>query len=482
MKFSEVLKRKYRQVAENRILSSIFFDGYFCMGKIKNKECRKAPNIKQTYNREQTELKSNLKALRVAAVCDDMTWQNLKRECQIYSVTPNNWKAVLYESKPDVFFCESAWTGIKEQKYCWHGKIYRNKKLLFENRKDLLDILRFCKQNKIPTVFWNKEDPAFVDSERYDFTDTALKFDYIFTTAKECVDMYQKAGHVNVNVLPFGFSPYLFNPLNSFSKENQAVFAGSWYAEETKRCEDLCNMFDKVLGSQIPLTIYDRQTGTTKEGRNFPEKYQEYVKNALPFEELGKVLKKVKYAINVNTIQDSETMFARRVLEFMAMNTFVISNFSVGMKALFDDSVCFPEDSIPEEDLLQKCLKNLEYVFLYRTNEVLFTEAFHKAGILKKQAHPQIAVINIDTEMELDHYEYVFLHDGKSELPDFERMIPHFCYLPENCGIKMAKQNEFTIQTMENKQNTLFTKEMFLRMTKQPSLQIQQYNLGISTK
>ena len=482
MKFSEAVKRKYCRIAENRIMASAFFAGYFCMQKLINKECRKAPDKKQPYSKEQTDVKNNLKELCVAVICDDMTWQNLKSECQVHSVTPNNWLDIFYENKPDVFFCESTWTGVKEQNHCWHGKIYRNKKLLFENRKDLIKILQLCKQNGIPTVFWNKEDPAFVDSERYDFTDTALKFDYIFTTAKECVDLYKQSGHNNVNVLPFGFSPYLFNPLNSFPKENQAVFAGSWYAEETKRCEDLCNMFDKVLGSQIPLTIYDRQTGTTKEGRNFPEKYQEYVKNALPFEELGKVLKKFKYAINVNTIQDSETLFARRVLEFMAMNTFVISNFSVGMKALFDDSVCFPEDSIPEEDLLQKCLKNLEYVFLYRTNEVLFTEAFHKAGILKKQAHPQIAVINIDTEMEQDHYEYVFLHDGKSELPDFERMIPHFCYLPENCGIRVSKQKEFTIQEMVNKQNTLFKKDVFLKIAKQPNLQIQQYNLGISTK
>lgn len=484
MKFGEIVKRTYRNFAKNRIVASAFFKGYFIVQKIKNKECRKSFSKKLRYERRAEESKNDLKELRIATVCDDMTWQNLKQECQAYQITPNNWRTVFCEQQPDVFFCESAWVGIKEQGNCWHGKIYKNNRLLFENRKELLEILRFCKDNKIPTVFWNKEDPAFVDSETYDFKDTALKFDYIFTTAKECVEMYQKYGHNNVFVLPFGFSPYLFNPLNAYPKENVAVFAGSWYEEEHKRCKDLCNMFEKVLGNNVPLTIYDRQTGTTKEGRKFPKEYQPYVKPAVPFETLGEVLKKAKYAINVNTIQDSETMFARRVLEVMAMNTFVISNNSLGMQKLFAGTVCFPEDTLPNGNLTQACLKNLEYVFRYRTNKVLLTEAFCKVGVLQPAKPPQVTIVEINKQGEanIEDSDYVYLWDGTSLLPDFELMLPHFCYLQEDCGIRIVTENCFTIQETEVKENCLMEAELFRQLQQQPEQKMKLYMLGISTK
>jgi len=49
-------------------------------------------------------------------------------------------------------------------------------------------------------------------------------------------------------------------------------------------------------------------------------------------------------------------MFARRVMELMAMNTVVISNDSVGMRKLFQDSIWFAGEEICEEDLEEKCL------------------------------------------------------------------------------------------------------------------------------
>lgn len=482
MKLSELLKREYRKAADSRVTASCFFFGYFLVQKIRNRECRKSYK-KQIFEKRAIKVKESLDKLCVAAICDDMTWQNLKQECQAYSLTPHNWKSVFKDKQPDVFFCESAWVGIKEQGNCWHGKVYKNNRLLFENRKDLLEILQFCRQNKIPTVFWNKEDPAFFNSEKYDFKDTALQFDYIFTTAKECVEGYQAQGHAHVDVMPFGFSPYLFNPLNSFPKEEQAVFAGSWFGEEKERCKDLKAIFDEMIAKDITLVIYDRQTGNTKEGRSFPEQYQKYVHPAVPFEKLGQILKKSKYAINVNTIVTSETMFARRVLEFMAMNTVVISNHSLGMKQLFQDRVWFAGEAFSEESIEEKCLKNLEYVFTERTNRRLLTEAFEKVGVLKKSSPKRVAIFAKGIEQSnTEEYEYGFFWDGESSMPDFETLLPHFCYLPSGCGIKVSAGREFAIQENKDNTNVLFPKEVCCQLFAQPELSTQKYYLGVSTK
>jgi len=284
-----------------------------------------------------------------------------------------------------------------------------------------------------------------------------------------------------VDVLPFGFSPYLFNPLNCFPKEDLVVFAGSWYEEESDRCQDLSDMFDAVIERGIPLVIYDRQTGTTKEGRKFPEKYQKYVHSAIPFEELGTVLKKSKYAINVNTIVDSETMFARRVLEFMAMNTMVISNESIGMKKLFQDTVWFAKENVYEGNTLEKCKKNLDYVFIMRTNKKLFEEAFHKVGVLEKQKPKKVAILS-EGQKITSEYDYGFYWDGKSKIPDFEKLLPHFCYLPQNCGIKESAGNEFVIRKNADNKNTLFPKEMCRLLFEQPDVCTEKYYLGVSTK
>lgn len=482
MKTAEKIKSMYQKFAENRIIASVFFGGHFLAQKIQNVECRTNTRKITHCDEKQRSSKKNLNDLCVATICDDMTWQNLKQECQAYSLTPRNWKDIFEEKQPDVFLCESAWTGLKEQGSCWHGRIYKNNRLLFENRKNLLDILECCKVNNIPTIFWNKEDPTFFNSERYDFKDTALKFEYIFTTAKECVEEYQKLGHTKVDVLSFGFSPYLFNPLNSYPKEDKAVFAGSWFEEEKERCKDLTIIFDTVAESGILLEIYDRQTGTTKEGRRFPEKYQENVHPAVPFEKLGQVLKKSKYAINVNTVVNSETMFARRVLEFMAMNTMVISNESIGMKQLFEDRIWFAKEEFYAENLQEKCLKNLEYVFEKRTNQKLFSGAFQKVGVLAKQESAKVVIWPNQQEKVPAEFDYIFFWDEKTNIPDFGKMLPHFCYLPTKCGIKVSTENKFVIWENSDNVNVLFPKEMFSLILEHPEARTQKYYLGVSVK
>ena len=55
--------------------------------------------------------------------------------------------------------------------------------------------------------------------------------------------------------------------------------------------------------------------------------------------EIDKAYKGYEYGINLNTIKQSQSMFARRVYELMASNTAIISNFSRGLRTNFGDLI-----------------------------------------------------------------------------------------------------------------------------------------------
>ena len=87
------------------------------------------------------------------------------------------------------------------------------------------------------------------------------------------------------------------------------------------------------------LEIYDRNYGKNDPNYQFPAEYRPYIVGTLPFDQIDKAYKGYRYAINLNSIKQSQSMFARRVFELLASNTITISNFSRGLRLLFGDLV-----------------------------------------------------------------------------------------------------------------------------------------------
>jgi len=299
-----------------------------------------------------------------------MAWQNLSSEHAAVSITPHNWQEAFNNAQNfEFFFCEAAWTGTTN--HTWRGQVYKDGRVFYENRRELLKIISKCKANKIPTVFWAKEDPAYFQDATYNFTDTALKFDYILTTAEECISKYHALGHDQVYLWPFGFSPAIYYPPEDegHKRENMAVFAGSWYAYLPQRCNALARIFEMVLSANIPLRIYDRYRVGGRSSKPFPKQYQQYVNDSISYAALGEVYRNVKYAISVNTVCDSSTMFARRVYEAMACGAIVISNPSVGMHEQFDNNVWYESDDFAFDQIDAVRQRNIETVFANHTWE-----------------------------------------------------------------------------------------------------------------
>lgn len=278
--------------------------------------------------------------VRAAVICDDMTWASLQNTGHVVYLTPADWFEKLEEEKPDLLFCEATWSGLSSKDCCWEGRIIRDTGVWPENRFILKRILRYCKEAGIPTVFWNKEDPVS-DNERYHFTETALLFDHIFTTAQERIPVYEALGHKSVHLMMFGYSPELFPLLGPAKEPGTAVFFGGWYGRLPDRCEDTVRMLDWVLNMGLRLVIYDRQYGTDDPVRQFPERFRPYTRPGVPYKKISEELEAYQYLINLNSVKDSQTMFARRVFEGMASGRMILSNDSVGMRRLFPHTVWY---------------------------------------------------------------------------------------------------------------------------------------------
>jgi len=321
-----------------------------------------------------------IKDIKVAVVLDEFSYNCFKYEFNAIPIEPSNWLEIFETKKPDVFLCESAWSGIDSKLRPWKGQIYSSINFKYENRTVLLAILDYCKKHNIPTIFWNKEDPTHYHDKVCNFVDTAIKFDHIFTTSKECIQKYKEDyGHESVHLLMFAAQPKLFNPIDEQERSKDVIFAGSWYSQHSQRCKDMIQIFDKILDSGYNLKIYDRVYYTHKGDptRVFPEKYSEYVNPPVSFNQMGNVYKESEYAININTETESSTMFARRVFEIMLCNTLVLSNYSKGMQDLFGDDVIFLQGGDEKLDLSsteESRLNNLYNVLKNHTYSVRFKQ------------------------------------------------------------------------------------------------------------
>lgn len=324
----------------------------------------------------------------VAIIADDFTFHSFQYEFKSYRLTPSNWREVFEKFKPRLFFCESAWLGGSPEQHPWKGRIYASIRRPRENRAELLEILDYCHQKGIPTVFWNKEDPTHFSDRINDFARTAGLFDYVFTTAEECVDAYRKdIGAAFVDVLPFAVQPKLFNPIGLDSSSEKVNFAGTWYGMYPERCDAQSMILDQVLDAGLDLVIYDRMKSSDDPVYRYPERFEQYIREPISYEETAAAYRESKFGISLNTVTDSPTMFARRAFEVAACGAVVLSNESLGLRNFFGDSVIYA-DSEPErlnslsEEAYRQLQRNalnvaLQNTYAKRAEKILDTVGLH---------------------------------------------------------------------------------------------------------
>lgn len=287
------------------------------------------------------ELDLPLKQLKVACIMDEFTFSSYQPECDLMQLSVEGWQAELEAFKPQLLFIESAWRGKDE---AWGSKVGHMS-------EELQGIVNWCRAHSVPTIFWNKEDPVHFET----FLNTARLFDCVFTTDIDCIHRYKAAlNHDRVYLLPFACQPAVNNPIEKYPRKDAFCFAGAYYVRYPERTRDLGN-FSLTLNAFRPLEIYDRNFGKDDSNYQFPDEYRPYIVGNLPYEQIDKAYKGYRFAINLNSIKQSQSMFARRVYELLASNTVTVSNFSRGVRLLFGDLVLCSDDG---HELIARLNKN----------------------------------------------------------------------------------------------------------------------------
>lgn len=263
--------------------------------------------------------------LRVAAIMDDFTRESFRHCCELRQLTPGAWQQELTEFRPHLILVESAWKGENEQ---WARKIY-------PLSPELAQMLAWARESGIPTAFWNKEDPVHFSV----FLPTARLFDHVFTTDIDCVKGYRtELGHDRVHLLPFACEPRTHNPIEAYPRIDGFCFAGSYYVKYPERQRDFSTIVDALRKVSV-VDIYDRNHGKKEPSLKFPDAYVPLIRGNLPYDQIDRAYKGYRYGININTVKQSQSMFARRAFDLLASNTITVSNFSRGLRLMFGDLV-----------------------------------------------------------------------------------------------------------------------------------------------
>ncbi|HCT73825.1 MULTISPECIES: glycosyltransferase family protein [Psychrobacter] len=302
------------------------------------------------------------KKIRIVAIMDEFTALCFDPEADIYHVTPENWQSEILEFKPDFLFIESAWQG---KNGLWKTKISHQS-------VELINLIKFCDENKIRSVFWSKEDPVHFGT----FLGVAELVDIVFTTDIDCIQKYKEhLGHDRVYLLCFAAQPTIHNPIEVYERQDKFNFAGSYYLKYPIRQRDF-GVLSEVADRYKGLDIFDRNFDKPHPHYEFPECYQAMILGTLQPSEIDKAYKGYVYGINMNTIKQSQTMFARRVFEMLASNTIVLSNYSHGVRLLFGDLVICSD----EKTELDRQLKDF-------TGDLLTQKKYRLQGLRKVLSH-----------------------------------------------------------------------------------------------
>ncbi|REH78027.1 glycosyltransferase [Staphylococcus felis] len=367
----------------------------------------------------------------IGMIADEFLYNSFKDIANIKYISKN---AKLERMDFDFVIVATTWKGIDDS---WKGLASPNSHL----RVHLEDMLSELRERKIPLIFYSKEDPV----NYHLFKDIATQCDYIYTTAKEVIEDYKNyTNNEHVNVLQFGINPHYHNPIgtrspHSLQNNDEVIFAGSWTKKYPERNKDMGRIFDGIIETKKELTIFDRNLELERERYLFPNKYIPYITKPVDHHILMDIHKIFRWAVNVNSVKYSETMFANRVFELQAFGNLLISNYSAGVNNQFPNifMVNSKEDVISllnqysEFELREFQSKNIRNVMLSNTTYHRLDEIVEKIGLQKNVATPNVGVVvsketsrlvnmferqmNVDktliTEQELENriYEFDFI-------------------------------------------------------------------------
>ncbi|MGL5675359.1 MAG: CgeB family protein [Cellulosilyticaceae bacterium] len=328
-----------------------------------NYETDKAKKIDVFYDtwRQKKALEEPVKvpenALKIACILDEFSYECWRYEAQFMQLTSDKWQEEIEAFAPDMLLVESAWQGKNGS---WTSRIARLGAYYDENMRQLI---KYCNQKKIPTVFWDKEGI----NNFYYFISTASLFDYVGVTDENVLAIHQgMSKKERAFILPFAAQPLLHHNRGRMeSPLGKVAFAGSWYGEKYRqRMRDMEYILKPAI--QYNLEIFDRNYDKKEMVQNkqwqWPEIYQKCIVGKLPYSAMNEAYRQYEMFLNVQSIHESKWMIPRRIYELLACGTPIISSDSDGIRAQFGEEVFIANSEEETVTFIEKILSQSETV------------------------------------------------------------------------------------------------------------------------
>jgi hypothetical protein len=270
---------------------------------------------------------------KIALLADELTVCGVMHIARLTQLTPLNRYYALRLHRPDVLLVESAWNGWRGK---WKYGVAAYPKHPERNNAKLQDLVRRARDLGIPTVFWNKEDGVHFNR----FIDSAALFDVVLTVDENCLPRYRErlGPNVKLGVLPFAVQPAIHHPVAEPPPLRRANFVGSYshHIHDSRRLwQNTMFQSCKPLG----LTIYDRNSDRKAAHYRYPLMPWMEIRPSVPNAKTADIYREYAVSLNVNTVDDSPTMFSRRLIEIVACGGFAVTNPSPSVDRYFKDYV-----------------------------------------------------------------------------------------------------------------------------------------------
>ena len=332
---------------------------------------------------------SPISAVRIALIADDLTRHCLLPECEVRNLTPFNYHWVLRFCKPDLLLVESAWNGYRN---AWKYRIASYPDHPERNNRVLAAAVALARDLGIPTVFWNKEDGVHFDR----FIDSARLFDHIFTVDENCIPRYRAAvgDTATVETLMFAVQPAIHRFSGFNVKKRRANFVGSYshHVHDRRRSwQDM--LFGAACQAGLGLTIVDRNSDRKSRNFRYPALPGVEILPAVPHPATAAIYRDYLVSLNVNTVEDSATMFSRRLVEILACGGIAVTNPTPAVERHFREFCHVVRDADQAQDLferhkhgisqaeVERAKAGAHHILANHTWEIRLGSILHTAGV-----------------------------------------------------------------------------------------------------
>lgn len=290
--------------------------------------------------------------MRLLVISDAPTRASLGPHRQVVRLTDGLCWPPLHPRSVDALFVESAWFGRWDR---WRHRIATRPDSGTQPGQALRRLVERARERGIPTVFWNREDG--VHFER--FIDSASMFDVVLTVDANCLPRYRErlGPAVKLGVLPFAIHPDIHYPVPGDPPLRRANFVGSY----SRHIHDRRRVWQDMLfraAQPLGLTVYDRNSRRPHPRYRYPALPWMDVRPAVRHANTADIYRRHAVSINVNTVEDSPSMYSRRLVEIMACGGLAVTSPSPAVSRHFADHCTVVHDAEQAREVMARIARD----------------------------------------------------------------------------------------------------------------------------